>query len=109
MSAHGCRVLMPVASRCSSLNRQLSFFQRSYGGGPPQKRNRVPGDHELFVGSDDVNRDLAVRLGNKWAAGLVCGGIKIHAEPRQLLSYTSANAHRVLANTRGEDEGIETV
>ena len=69
----------------------------------------MPGDHEFFVRTDHVSRDLALRLRNQRPAGVVGSAVKLDAKPCKLFRNARANVRGILANAGGEDECVETI
>jgi hypothetical protein len=58
----------------------VSFL--SSGFGESQKRAGMSSDHQLFVGWNYPNRDLAAGTGNPWTTLGIPGFINFNSQPR---------------------------
>src|ERR1700751_2448058 len=50
------------------------------------KRERVPRNHQFFVGRHYVKSDLAVRVRNNQTCRVICGRVTKSAQPNELFS-----------------------
>src|SRR4029079_903381 len=92
-------------SRCR--RRALSF--PAGRGGSLEQSARVARYHEFLVGGHDPGRDAA-RLGaDARAAGVVRLRVELDAEPSRAAANARAGLGRVLADTSGEDDGVEAL
>src|SRR5213592_3634950 len=69
---------------------------------------RVARDHQLFVGRNDPRGNTARVGADPYCVTGVRVGIELNAEPRRVAAYTFANRPAVLADPRGEDNGVQT-
>ena len=74
-----------------------------------EQRQRVPRNHQLFVGRHDIDRNAAVGARYLQRVPGVRVGIERDAEPSEPLGNARADAGRVFADAGGEDEGVEAL
>src|SRR5882757_2337838 len=66
-------------------------------------------DHQFLVGWYDVDRNTAVGTGYQARVAGIRSLVERHTEPSQLIGNSRPDAHRVFADTGGEDESVETL
>src|SRR6266511_852568 len=69
---------------------------------------RVAGDHSLFICRDDANATRARVRADHGLACLVARVVERYAEVGEVATDALADAGRVLADTAGEDEGVDS-
>src|ERR687896_690071 len=80
----------------------------SRGWRAAQQGERVPGDHQLLVGRDRIDRDpAAVGRNARAALGIGCL-VELDAQPGGLLAHPLADLSRALADSGREHEPVET-
>jgi hypothetical protein len=74
----------------------------------PQQRHRMLGDHQLFIGRHDIDRQRFGARDPQRMAG-VLRRIKRDPEPSKPFRDPGADAHRVFANAGRENESVDTL
>src|SRR5207245_9258888 len=74
----------------------------------PGERERMTSDDELLVRRDHPRRSSAARNADARTPGGVGGLVQTNAEPRGIPAHAPADGRRVLPDSGGEDESVET-
>src|SRR5438445_12211845 len=74
----------------------------------PGERERMTSDDELLVRRDHPRRSGAARNADARPAGGVRDLVQTNAEPRGIPAHAPADVRRVLPDSGGEHEGVET-
>ena len=77
-------------------------------GGGRQQRQRMPGNHQFFIGRQHAEHHATTFRRNDSLPRCIRRGFQPGAEPGELFGDTRAHRRRPLADPCGKDEGVET-
>src|SRR5437762_7373873 len=85
----------------------MGFLSSSVRCNQSEEHAGMTRDHELLVSGNDPRGDFRFGPGNASTASHVGVGVELEAEPGRGFADAAAYLRRVLADTAGEDQGVD--